>query len=117
MATAKPSDARSECGQYSYSTLKSREYIHSKSAGSCLCQIFSNLERVWSNRGWRWCCRFDNGEWKKISASTTAHNRKTLFDLDMPYLRLSALSAVLREVADALHPPLPAILNVVEKRH
>ena len=42
MATVKPSDARSECGQYSYSTLKSKEYIHSKPTGSCLCQICSN---------------------------------------------------------------------------
>jgi len=32
MATVKPSDARSECGQYSYSTLKSKEYMHSKPA-------------------------------------------------------------------------------------
>ena len=40
----------------------------------------------------------------------------SLFDLDMPYLRLNVLSAALREVADAPHL-LPVILNVVEKRH
>jgi len=34
----------------------------------------------------------------------------------MPYLRLNALSAALQEVADAAQH-LPAILNVVEKRH
>jgi len=38
------------------------------------------------------------------------------FDLSMPYLRLNVLSAALQEVADAPHP-LPAILDVVEKRH
>jgi len=38
------------------------------------------------------------------------------FDLDMPHLRLNALSAALKEVPDAPHP-FPAILNVVEKRH
>ena len=32
MATVKPSDARSECEEYSYSTLKSKEYMHSKPA-------------------------------------------------------------------------------------
>jgi len=40
----------------------------------------------------------------------------SLFDLSLPYLHLNALSSALREKADAPHP-LPAILNVVEKRH
>jgi len=34
----------------------------------------------------------------------------------MPYLRLTALSAALQEVADTPHP-LPVILSAVEKRH
>jgi len=38
------------------------------------------------------------------------------FDLSIPDLRLNVLSAALQEVADAPHP-LPAILDVVEKRH
>jgi len=38
------------------------------------------------------------------------------FDLSIPYLRLNVLSAALQEVTDALHP-LPAILDMVEKRH
>jgi len=38
------------------------------------------------------------------------------FDLSMPYLCLNVLSAAWKEVAYAPHP-LPAILDVVEKRH
>ena len=34
--------------------------------------------RTRGNRGWRWCCRLENGKWQKISAPTTAHDRKTL---------------------------------------
>jgi len=33
---------------------------------------------TWGNRGWRWCCGFENGEWQNINAPTTAHNRKKL---------------------------------------
>ena len=39
--------------------------------------------RTRGNRGWRWCCGLENGEWQKISAPTTAHDRKTL-TLEMP---------------------------------
>ena len=78
MATVKPSYARSEWGRYSYPTLKSKNYVHAKHEGSCRCQTCSNPEKTCGGRGWRWCCGFDNGEWKKIGACTAAHNRKTL---------------------------------------
>ena len=34
--------------------------------------------RTRGNRGWKWCCGLDNGKWRKISAPTMAHDRKTL---------------------------------------
>jgi len=60
--------------------------------------------------------------WQRRVEKRLAHvqqrtiGKHSRFDLNMPYLCLIALSAALKEVADAPHP-FPAILNVVEKRH
>jgi len=76
MATVKPLDARSECEEYSYSTLKSKECMHSKPAYA----KFAVIQHL-GNRSWRWCCGFDNGEWQKISASTMVHTHVLTFRL------------------------------------
>jgi len=66
--------------------------------------------RTRGNRGWKWCCGFEIGEWQKISAPTTAHDRKTLT------LRVKVALTHSLPLSDAPHP-FPMILNVVETRH
>ena len=106
----------SECGQYSYSTLKPKEYMHSKPAGSCLCQSCSNpaLTVIEAGDGVADLTMASGKRLTRLQRRTVGKHSR--FDLSMPYLRLNVLSAAFQEVADAPHP-LPAILNVVETRH